>query len=597
MQRDAHQLLRLQALRPQRRALPGPPPRQQQRARRVLAKMTRERRAPRELGDERVFDILGLGQQQLVAGQRVAVGEPQRDAVVGPQRMDGVAELGLEPARDHQRPRRVYAAAERRQDAHARIAELVAKALDRDRVVAGNRAGVRALVLEVAGEVVGSVRVEPVVAAQPRARRGGVGGEPRVEIRAERAERAAELDRPARAFAAPERHLAGLARRRAHDHAVARDVLDAPGRGAEQERLALAALGDHLLVELADARAVADVHGERAAIRNRAARQHAEQPRALARDEHVGLPIPRQPRAQLRERIGRIAAGEHVDDANQDRARQLAIRRRARDHRREVVDAPRLDRDHRDDLLREHVERAVGHADVLDVAVEHAARDDGSFEQVAAELRQDAAAARAADVVARAADALQPARHRARRLELHDEIDGPHIDAELERAGRGDRAQVAGLERFFDLHARVARDRAVMRAHELGVSRLPGQLGQRLRDALREPPRVDEDDRRAMREHQLEQLRVDRGPHAAAALAALSGRQIDRWLAAQRIRRWTSRPPRGSRPRGRCGHLHLRGRHDDLEIERGSRAGVDDLDAPVPAQISSHFAKWTLRGG
>ncbi len=37
------------------------------------------------------------------------------------------------------------------------------------------------------------------------------------------------------------------------------------------------------------------------------------------------------------------------------------------------------------------------------------------------------------DLMSRAADALQPARHRRRRFDLHDQIDGAHVDAELER--------------------------------------------------------------------------------------------------------------------------------------------------------------------
>src|SRR5262249_46763185 len=146
----------------------------------------------------------------------------------------------------------------------------------------------------------------------------------------------------------------------------------------------------------------------------------------------------------------------------------------------------------------------LGDADALDLAVEHLARDDRGLEQVAAELRHDAAAARTADVVARAADPLQPARDRARRLELDDEVDRAHVDAELERARRGDRAQPAGLERLLDLDALVARDRAVVRAHELDTLRrragLDRELGQLLRDALGEPPAVDEDDRRSVRE-------------------------------------------------------------------------------------------------
>src|SRR5437764_1342829 len=68
-----------------------------------------------------------------------------------------------------------------------------------------------------------------------------------------RADRATELERPRRGLALPERHLprdAGCGR---DEHAVVRDLLDPPGRRAEQERLPHARLEDHLLVELAHA--------------------------------------------------------------------------------------------------------------------------------------------------------------------------------------------------------------------------------------------------------------------------------------------------------------------------------------------------------
>ena len=60
----------------------------------------------------------------------------------------------------------------------------------------------------------------------------------------------------------------------------------------------------------------------------------------------------------------------------------------------------------------------------------------------------------------------------------------------------------------------VARERAVVRADE----RLAGELVERGRQPLGEPPAVDEDQRRAMRADQLEQPRVDRRPDRAAAL-------------------------------------------------------------------------------
>ena len=60
------------------------------------------------------------------------------------------------------------------------------------------------------------------------------------------------------------------------------------------------------------------------------------------------------------------------------------------------------------------------------------------------------------DLMAAAADPLQAARHRRRRLDLDDEIDRAHVDAELERRGRDERAQAAGLQQLFDLDALLA---------------------------------------------------------------------------------------------------------------------------------------------
>src|SRR5690606_32584528 len=68
-----------------------------------------------------------------------------------------------------------------------------------------------------------------------------------------RSERAAQLHRAARVLALPEGESPGLARCRADQHPVRRDLLDAPGGGAKGEGVADAGLVDHLLVQLADA--------------------------------------------------------------------------------------------------------------------------------------------------------------------------------------------------------------------------------------------------------------------------------------------------------------------------------------------------------
>ena len=57
------------------------------------------------------------------------------------------------------------------------------------------------------------------------------------------------------------------------------------------------------------------------------------------------------------------------------------------------------------------------------------------------------------DAVAGAADALHAAGDRGRRFDLDDQIDGAHVDAELERRGGDERADLARLQQVFDLDA------------------------------------------------------------------------------------------------------------------------------------------------
>ena len=132
-------------------------------------------------------------------------------------------------------------------------------------------------------------------------------------------------------------------------------------------------------------------------------------------------------------------------------------------------DAParRLRRHVGDDLLGQHVERVAQVARVLDLAVEHPPGDDRRFQQVAAVLGVDRALARLAHLVPGTTDALQAAAHRARRLDLDDEVDGAHVDAELEAARGDDGAQVAALQLVLDDDPLLAGERAVVGLDQL----------------------------------------------------------------------------------------------------------------------------------
>ena len=210
-----------------------------------------------------------------------------------------------------------------------------------------------------------------------------------------------------------------------------------------------------------------------------------------------------------------------------------------------------------DDVLRDDVERIARIAGRLDRAVVHRLGDGGAGDEIAAELRKDHAFADRVDLVAGAADALQAAGDRRRRLDLDDEIDRAHVDAELERRGGDERRQTAGLEQILDLDALRPGDRAVMRTDQ----RFAGELVQRAGQPFGETPAVDEDERRAVRANQLEEARVDRRPDRRPRVAD---------------RRRSARNVVGGRQA-----RHVFDRHLDAQRERLLLAGVDDRDRPI----------------
>ena len=486
---------------------------QEQRARRRLAELGREQRRRAELPQHQRLDLVGVGQHQPRVGRLVGVGEADDEAVVVPHRLGVDAALLAHGGEDRHRPRRHHPSAERRQQADAPVAQLVAAAFDDDGPVVGDVADGGLLIGQVLQQVLGRLAVEVVLLLEAGQRRGG---RLRLQRAHQRADGAAELERPAGLLALPERHLARLARRRRDDDLVVGDVLDAPGRGAEQEGLADGALEDHLFVELADAggagRRAGQEHAVEAAIGDGAAVGDRDALGAFARDHRVADAIPGDARPQLGELVGGVAAGQHVEHAVEDAAIEVGERRGPAHHREQLVDRPAVHRHHGDDLLRQHVERVARIARRFDQAFVHAARGRGAGDQVAAVLREDQAFAGGADLVAGAADPLQAARHRWRRLDLDDQIDRAHVDAELERRRRHQPAQPALLERVLDLDALRPGQRAVVGADQ----RLAGQLVERRGEPLGEAPAVDEDQRRGVRLDQLQQPRMDGGPDRRA---------------------------------------------------------------------------------
>ena len=240
-------------------------------------------------------------------------------------------------------------------------------------------------------------------------------------------------------------------------------------------------------------------------------------------------------------------------------------------------------------------------------------------------LGEDPPPARCADLMAGPADALETGCDRTGRCHLDHQIDRSHVDAELERAGGDQPAEVAPLELVLDLETPLPRERAVVGLHELvtlgrgetgllvadvarprvgigggaigavgAVGAVRPHLGRQLVEAARQPlrqaPGVDEHQRRVVLLDEAEELgmhgRPDRRPGRCRGGRATGLGDLD--------------------DLAECPHVV--DRHHHLEIELLGDAGVDDPNrsrstgAPTgrngePTQVLGHHLERSLGGG
>jgi hypothetical protein len=234
-----------------------------------------------------------------------------------------------------------------------------------------------------------------------------------------------------------------------------------------------------------------------------------------------------------------------------------------------------------DDLLCEDVEGVARHHGGLDQPFVHATHHDGALEEIAAELGEDPPHAHLPHAVAGPPDPLQAAGDGLGGLDLQHQVDGAHVDAELQGAGGDEAGQLPALQQLLDLRALLSREGAVVGAGDLeagaaplGSSLLRGglilrrQLVQPQRHPLGRPAVVDEDDRGGVLAHLPEQLRVDGGPDGVA-----------RGLpAGERLQGVGHLSPRPHRRRAAWFGHRLDGDFD-TQIELLGGAGVDEVHA------------------
>jgi hypothetical protein len=198
--------LRLEPLLPERSALAGAAPGDEQCAGGVLPEAGTEERGATELPDDELFHLVGVDEHVIERRGRLCVGKVERDAVVRPDRIDLEPERLAQTRGQSERPGGVHSASKRGEHAQAPVADLVAEALDHHRSIGGQSAGGRLLLAQVDHEIVRCPLVEGVVVDEAGLRLLVV---ETYELPSRLPDRLAELVGPPHSLALPERNEAG----------------------------------------------------------------------------------------------------------------------------------------------------------------------------------------------------------------------------------------------------------------------------------------------------------------------------------------------------------------------------------------------------
>ncbi len=178
-------------------------------------------------------------------------------------------------------------------------------------------------------------------------------------------------------------------------------------------------------------------------------------------------PVQRDARPELPQpRVG-VPPREHLQDEIELPPREFAVGVAGPDERKELVDVPAFDAGHRDDHLRQDVERALDGQDRFDVLLRNPAGDDGGGQKIVAVGGVERAPARAADTVTGAPDALDRRRDRGGVCDQDDPVELADVDPQLERAGGDDGPEFPVLQPLLHGQADLPGERAVVGVGEL----------------------------------------------------------------------------------------------------------------------------------
>jgi len=161
------------------------------------------------------------------------------------------------------------------------------------------------------------------------------------------------------------------------------------------------------------------------------------------------------------------------------------------------------------DLLRQHIERSLGKNQAVEFAQANRPHQHGAFRQIVARGDKESSFGDGAAPVARPPHPLQSNRNRTRRTDVAHQVHRSDVNAKFQRSGRHQNFYLTFFQLSLRFQAQLARQTPVMRRHVF----LAQPLAQLMSNALGEPPRIHEHERRAVRIHQLYDALVNLVPH------------------------------------------------------------------------------------
>jgi hypothetical protein len=391
-----------------RYALAGPTTQHGERARDVPAPADLEHRSI----EQRLDQCLACAARCDVAKYRVeweAVRLPERDhdAVVGRDRLQLEVERHAELLAQREAPRPIDAPSEGRVQDELHTTRLVEEALGDDEVLAGQSAEGAARHGEIGDRLLGRAQRHRGLGSEPRRDRVNVvGREACVDVATQRAHLVGQLACACGSLAEPERDVRRLTACILDDDLAGLDAPDLPRRVAELEDVTGRAVDREVLVDRADLRLLGPLHdGVVVVVGNGAARRDRGEPCRASRLDDAANAVAMQVRTDAAAAI-RHAFAEHRHHLLELLVAEVGVRRRVADQRGKLGLGQILGGADRDDLLCEDVERCLADRDLVEVAASHAAHERRTLEQLVARQCEQATLRRAANLVARATDAL-----------------------------------------------------------------------------------------------------------------------------------------------------------------------------------------------